>query len=172
MTHPSSSNFFFSTDGEFKISGVSFLPSDFDEGWREESMSDSDSDSDYDEFVGFVVCSRVRVQLSSIIEISNSTTQAIRFQLLQAPPSVINFSGDLKYATEAFDLSNKDKRSIENLQLQLAPRQVWMVSSIHRGEEEVMLGVHKLLKLVHPDVVTIIVPRHPQHGQEIALHYL
>ncbi|KAL7264910.1 hypothetical protein ACSBR1_002793 [Camellia fascicularis] len=98
-----------------------------------------------------------------------STTQAIRFQLLQAPPSIINFSGDLKYATEAFDLSNKDKRSIENLQLQLAPRRVWMASSIHRGEEEVMLGVHKLLKLVHPDVVTIIVPRHPQHGQEIAL---
>ncbi|KAL7264907.1 hypothetical protein ACSBR1_002793 [Camellia fascicularis] len=100
---------------------------------------------------------------------NGSTTQAIRFQLLQAPPSIINFSGDLKYATEAFDLSNKDKRSIENLQLQLAPRRVWMASSIHRGEEEVMLGVHKLLKLVHPDVVTIIVPRHPQHGQEIAL---
>ncbi|CAL5334617.1 unnamed protein product [Camellia sinensis] len=98
--------------------------------------------------------------------IALSTTQAIRFQLLQAPPSIINFSGDLKYATEAFDLSNKDKRSIENLQLQLSPRRVWMASSIHRGEEE---GVHKLLKLVHPDVVTIIVPRHPQHGQEIAL---
>ncbi|KAL7219793.1 hypothetical protein ACSBR2_012787 [Camellia fascicularis] len=45
MTDPSSSNFFF-TDGEFTIGGVSFLPSDFDEGWREESMSDSDSKSD------------------------------------------------------------------------------------------------------------------------------
>ncbi|KAG5556627.1 hypothetical protein RHGRI_007034 [Rhododendron griersonianum] len=32
----------------------------------------------------------------------------------------------------------------------------------------VMLGVHIVLNLVHPDVVTIVVPRHPQHGQEIA----
>ncbi|XP_057471806.1 probable 3-deoxy-D-manno-octulosonic acid transferase, mitochondrial isoform X2 [Actinidia eriantha] len=98
-----------------------------------------------------------------------STMQAIRFQLLQAPPFIINFSGDLKYAVQKIDLSDGDKRTIEDLQVQLDNRRVWMASSIHRGEEEVMLGVHKVLKQVHPDVVTIIVPRHPQHGQEIAL---
>ncbi|KAI8563169.1 hypothetical protein RHMOL_Rhmol03G0091500 [Rhododendron molle] len=31
-----------------------------------------------------------------------------------------------------------------------------------------MLGVHIVLNQVHPDVVTIVVPHHPQHGQEIA----
>ncbi|XP_059646761.1 probable 3-deoxy-D-manno-octulosonic acid transferase, mitochondrial isoform X1 [Cornus florida] len=98
-----------------------------------------------------------------------STMQAIHFQLLQAPPFIINFSGDLKYAIEVFNLSETDMRNIEDLQVQLAPRRVWMASSIHRGEEEVMLGVHKELTQLHPDLVTIIVPRHPQHGQEIAL---
>jgi hypothetical protein len=32
----------------------------------------------------------------------------------------------------------------------------------------VMLGVHKVLKQVYPDLVTIIVPRYPQHGKDIA----
>ena len=33
----------------------------------------------------------------------------------------------------------------------------------------VMLGVHKVLMRMHPDMVTIIVPRYPQHGREIAM---
>ncbi|RVW48195.1 putative 3-deoxy-D-manno-octulosonic acid transferase, mitochondrial [Vitis vinifera] len=93
-----------------------------------------------------------------------STMQGIRFQLLQAPPYVINFSGDLKYTVEEFDISKRGVQSIEELKVQLAHRRVWMVSSIHRGEEEVMLGVHKVLMRMHPDMVTIIVPRYPQHG--------
>lgn len=31
-----------------------------------------------------------------------------------------------------------------------------------------MLGVHKVLVEMIPSIVTIIVPRHPQHGKEIA----
>ncbi|GAV63816.1 Glycos_transf_N domain-containing protein [Cephalotus follicularis] len=93
-----------------------------------------------------------------------STTQAIRFQLLRAPPFIIHFSGDLKYVVEY----DEGEGSIEDLKLQLADRPVWMASSIHRGEEQVMLGVHKVLMQILPDIVTIIVPRHPQHGQEIS----
>ncbi|XP_052176413.1 probable 3-deoxy-D-manno-octulosonic acid transferase, mitochondrial isoform X2 [Diospyros lotus] len=98
-----------------------------------------------------------------------NTLQAIRFQLLQAPLFTINFSGDLKYAMDEFDMSGRDRKCIEDLRVQLAPRQVWMASSIHKGEEEVMLGVHEALKEVYPGVVMILVPRHPQHGKEIAL---
>lgn len=32
----------------------------------------------------------------------------------------------------------------------------------------VMLAVHKVLMQKNPNLVTIIVPRHPQHGKEIA----
>ncbi|XP_023913349.2 probable 3-deoxy-D-manno-octulosonic acid transferase, mitochondrial isoform X2 [Quercus suber] len=97
-----------------------------------------------------------------------STMQAIHFQLLQASPYIIKFSGDLKYAVEEFDASEGELRSIQDLKLQLAHRQVWMASSIHRGEEEIMLGVHRVLTEMHPDIVTILVPRDPQHGLEIA----
>nr|XP_011466803.1 PREDICTED: probable 3-deoxy-D-manno-octulosonic acid transferase, mitochondrial isoform X1 [Fragaria vesca subsp. vesca] len=97
-----------------------------------------------------------------------STAQAIHFQLLCAPPFVINFSGDLKYVVEEFDICEGETRSIEDLTLHLSHRQVWMASSIHKGEEEVILGIHKVLTQEYPDLFTIIVPRHPQHGKEIA----
>ncbi|PIN09903.1 Lipid IV(A) 3-deoxy-D-manno-octulosonic acid transferase [Handroanthus impetiginosus] len=98
-----------------------------------------------------------------------STVQGIRFQLLQASPFIINYSGDLKFATENFVISEGDRKSIEEFQVQLAHRKVWMASSIHKGEEEVFLGAHNILKKKLGDIVTIIVPRHPQHGQDIAM---
>ncbi|KAK3017517.1 hypothetical protein RJ639_006122, partial [Escallonia herrerae] len=106
-------------------------------------------------------------KFSLIVPLCNM--QAIYFQLLQAPPLVINFSGDLKYAVDNGN-SNEVLRSMENLQVQLANRQVWMASSIHKGEEEVMLGVHKVLQKTYPDIVSVIVPRHPQLGLDIALN--
>ncbi|KAG8376655.1 hypothetical protein BUALT_Bualt09G0086100 [Buddleja alternifolia] len=98
-----------------------------------------------------------------------STFQGIQFQLLQAPPFIIHYSGDLKCALEDFDISEGDKKSLEDFQAQLSHRKVWMASSIHKGEEEVFIRAHNMLKQKHADIVTIIVPRKPQHGQDIAL---
>ncbi|XP_060670730.1 probable 3-deoxy-D-manno-octulosonic acid transferase, mitochondrial isoform X2 [Ziziphus jujuba] len=105
-------------------------------------------------------------KFSLIVPLSNM--QAIHFQLLLAPPFIINFSGDLKFAVKEFDISERKVKSIEDLKVQLAHRQVWMASSIHKGEEEAILGVHEVLIQVVPDLITIIAPRYPQHGQEIA----
>lgn len=113
----------------------------------------------------FPLISLLLSKFSLIIPLSSM--QAIHFQLLQAPPFIINFAGDLKYVVE-YDASKEEFRSIDDLKVQLGHRKVWMASSIHRGEEEVMLGVHKVLKQVYPDLVTIIVPRYPQHGKDIA----
>ncbi|XP_010243392.1 PREDICTED: probable 3-deoxy-D-manno-octulosonic acid transferase, mitochondrial isoform X2 [Nelumbo nucifera] len=65
-----------------------------------------------------------------------STLEAIHFQLLQAPPFCIDFAGDLKYAVGDVCFSKKEIRSVEDLQLQLVNRPVWMAASIHKGEEE------------------------------------
>ncbi|XP_022143949.1 probable 3-deoxy-D-manno-octulosonic acid transferase, mitochondrial isoform X2 [Momordica charantia] len=105
-------------------------------------------------------------KFSLILPLSN--LQAIQFQLLQAPPLIISFAGDLKFAVEDGGMSEEEIKKVENLRAQLAERQVWMASSIHRGEEEVILEVHHMLLQAHPNLVTIIVPRHPQHGKEIA----
>ncbi|MED6160129.1 hypothetical protein PIB30_048503 [Stylosanthes scabra] len=97
-----------------------------------------------------------------------STEQGIRFQLLQAPPGIISFSGDLKYVIEDFGVNGRGRKSIDDLRSQLTHKQVWMASSIHRGEQEIILGVHTTLMQLLPNIVTIIAPRHPQHGREIA----
>ncbi|XP_076944268.1 putative 3-deoxy-D-manno-octulosonic acid transferase, mitochondrial [Bidens hawaiensis] len=102
-------------------------------------------------------------KFSLILPLSN--IQAIHFQLLQAPPFIINFCGDLKLGTE--ELVNM--KNMEDLKENIAGRCLWMASSIHRGEEEVMLGVHRALMKKHPNILTIIVPRQPYFGQEIAL---
>lgn len=62
----------------------------------------------------------------------------------------------------------EDIEHMEDLKVQLAHRRVWMAASIHRGEEEIMLGIHKVLIQKNPDIVTIIAPRHPHHAREIA----
>ncbi|KAK8921879.1 hypothetical protein KSP39_PZI020855 [Platanthera zijinensis] len=97
-----------------------------------------------------------------------STAEAIRFQLLNAPPFIIHFAGDLKYAVGNLQLSQNECKSITRLKLQLYNRPVWMAASIHRGEEEVVISVHKELTLAFPNLVTILVTRNPQHGRQLA----
>ncbi|XP_051130253.1 probable 3-deoxy-D-manno-octulosonic acid transferase, mitochondrial isoform X2 [Andrographis paniculata] len=89
--------------------------------------------------------------------------------LLQAPPFIVHYCGDLKCAIEKFDISEEGKKSMEDFQSQLLDRKTWMASSIHNGEDEVILSVHNSLKQFHPDILTIIVPRKPHLGQDIAL---
>ncbi|XP_020104140.1 probable 3-deoxy-D-manno-octulosonic acid transferase, mitochondrial isoform X7 [Ananas comosus] len=92
-----------------------------------------------------------------------NTVQAVRFQLLHASPSIIHFAavGDL-------DVSEKDARKINNLQLQMNNRPIWMAASVHKGEEEVMLWAHDELIKIFPTLLMILVTRHPQDGQKIA----
>ncbi|CAN6718855.1 unnamed protein product [Malus baccata var. baccata] len=118
---------------------------------------------------GPVLLPLISLMLSKFSLISPlSNMQAIHFQLLHAPPFVINFSGDLKYVVGEFDISEGEIKNMQDLKVRCAHRKVWMASSIHKGEEEVILDIHKVLRQEYPDLLTIIVPRHPQHGKEIA----
>ena len=44
----------------------------------------------------------------------------------------------------------------------------WVAASLHRGEDEGVLAVHRRLSATHPGLLTIIVPRHPERGEAIA----
>ncbi|XP_031500335.1 probable 3-deoxy-D-manno-octulosonic acid transferase, mitochondrial isoform X3 [Nymphaea colorata] len=96
-----------------------------------------------------------------------STNEAIHFQLLGASPFIINFAGDLKYAVGDSDIPSQQNVNMENLESSLASRKVWMASSIHKDEEAVILWIHKELAKTYSSLLTIIVPRHPQQGQQI-----
>lgn len=106
-------------------------------------------------------------RLSLIVPLN--THEAVHFQLLGAPPFVINFAGNLKYASGTVNGSTGVNMAMEELSVQLSGRKVWMASSTHEGEEDVMIWIHKQLMKTHPRLLTIIVPRHPHRGKEIAM---
>ena len=46
-------------------------------------------------------------------------------------------------------------------------RPVWLAASTHPGEEEIVGGAHSLLQEKIKDMLLIIVPRHPERGEEV-----
>jgi 3-deoxy-D-manno-octulosonic-acid transferase len=49
----------------------------------------------------------------------------------------------------------------------LAGRSVWLAASTHPGEDETVMAAHCQMKTARPDLLTIIVPRHPERGPVI-----
>jgi 3-deoxy-D-manno-octulosonic-acid transferase len=50
----------------------------------------------------------------------------------------------------------------------LQGRSVWLAASTHPGEDEIVAAAHRKMKLSRPDLLTIIVPRHPERGKLVA----
>jgi 3-deoxy-D-manno-octulosonic-acid transferase len=60
-----------------------------------------------------------------------------------------------------------DDVGMQKLLGQIGARPHWLAASTHPGEEEFIFDTHKVLKQEHPDVLTILAPRHPPRGGEI-----
>jgi 3-deoxy-D-manno-octulosonic-acid transferase len=50
----------------------------------------------------------------------------------------------------------------------LSGRKVWLAASTHPGEDDMAAVAHLAMKRMHPDLLTVIVPRHPERGPQIA----
>ena len=60
-----------------------------------------------------------------------------------------------------------EPRDLERLNRTLRNRPCWLAASTHEGEERLVGRVHTALRRRFSDLVTIIVPRHPERGLEI-----
>lgn len=94
--------------------------------------------------------------------IAQSELDARRYRDLGARP--VSVSGNLKVDTKEIPF---DRAEHERLRRELGRRPVWLAASTHRGEEEAVIKVHWMLKKQFPEIVTILVPRHPERGDEI-----
>src|SRR5262245_31820249 len=56
----------------------------------------------------------------------------------------------------------------KTLSAALAGRTVWLAASTHPGEDDIAAVAHLAMKAARPDLLTIIVPRHPERGPFIA----
>ncbi|MGE3246028.1 MAG: 3-deoxy-D-manno-octulosonic acid transferase [Beijerinckiaceae bacterium] len=88
---------------------------------------------------------------------------AQRFHRLGAPH--VQVAGNLKYDSAAPPVDNDE---YARLTARIGSRPVWLAASTHAGEEDIAIRVHDHLLQRWPDLLTIILPRHPERGGEIA----
>lgn len=73
--------------------------------------------------------------------------------------------GNLKFDAKTLPC---DEEKLLDLNQQINDRPVWLAASTHPGEEEQIAQAHGLLISKRPNLLTIIVPRHPSRGDDIA----
>ena len=62
-----------------------------------------------------------------------------------------------------------DPAELARLKRAIGERPVFLAASTHPGEDESVADAHKALLASYPGLLTIIVPRHPERGTDIAL---
>jgi 3-deoxy-D-manno-octulosonic-acid transferase len=85
------------------------------------------------------------------------------FDLLGAKRSVV--TDNIKYSAEPLTYSKDDLSAIQNT---TTGRNICLYASTHEGEEDLACKVHERIKQRIPDIITIIVPRHPERRDNIA----
>jgi len=73
--------------------------------------------------------------------------------------------GDLKLAASPLPADETELRRLGSL---IGDRPRWLAASTHPGEETIAAAVHQRLVREFPGLVTIIAPRHPERGSDIA----
>lgn len=96
--------------------------------------------------------------------LAQSDDDGRRLSALGAPRVAV--SGNLK-----FDVlpPPADPMKVSSLSGVIGDRPVWMAASTHPGEEDMLFAIHRVLAPHFPGLVTLIAPRHPHRGEEIAL---
>ena len=74
------------------------------------------------------------------------------------------YLGNLKFSSPPLPVN---KQELLHLSAQIQDRPCWLAASTHKGEEEIVADVHQKLKANYNSILTVIVPRHPERGDEI-----
>jgi 3-deoxy-D-manno-octulosonic-acid transferase len=89
---------------------------------------------------------------------------AHRFRVLGAPD--VRVVGSLKEDAPPLPF---DPAKLDALKSAIGRRPILLAAQTHPGEDETILPVHDALRRTHPNLLTIIVPRHPNRGADIAM---
>ncbi len=88
---------------------------------------------------------------------------AERLVSLGAPS--VSVTGNLKLASGALPFDDAERARLE---AEIAGRPVWVAASTHAGEEEIVIEAHRQITDTISDLLTIMVPRHPDRGDDVA----
>lgn len=90
---------------------------------------------------------------------------AERFRQLGMPVERLAVSGNLKYE-QAVPADLQEKSEVLRAAIG-QDRPVWIVASTHQGEEELVLEALMALRQRHPQLLLILVPRHPDRFTQV-----
>jgi len=95
--------------------------------------------------------------------LAQTDADADRFRRLGAPR--VSIAGNLKYDSE---VPPADGQQLAHLRDLVGDRPVWVAASTHPGEDAMAARAHARLKERWPRLLTIVVPRHPHRGGDVA----
>lgn len=93
--------------------------------------------------------------------LAQSETDAARYAMLGAPATA---TGNLKFDSPPLPV---DLAELDRLRAAIGARPIFLAASTHPGEELLVLEAAARIRDAEPEVLTIIVPRHPVRGEEI-----
>jgi 3-deoxy-D-manno-octulosonic-acid transferase len=96
---------------------------------------------------------------------AQSTADAERFAALGVPSARLSVTGNLKFDQP---LPSDALQRGRALRARLGERPVWVAGSTHPAEQISVLEAHRRLCAVHPELLLILVPRHPPRFEEAA----
>jgi len=91
---------------------------------------------------------------------AQSEDDASRFRALGAPPARVHAVGNLKFEVAVPDAQCQQGRALRARFG--AGRPVWIAASTHEGEEDAALAAHAAIRVLLPNALLVLVPRHPQ----------
>ncbi len=97
---------------------------------------------------------------------AQSRTDAERFISLGANADRTRVTGNIKFDIE-LEPGIREKGA-DFRRRTFGDRPVWIAASTHEGEEQLVLDAHKSLLNTHPDVLLLLVPRHPERFAQVA----
>ncbi len=111
----------------------------------------------------------IKPMLSSFDTIfAQSEEEAQRYKSLTGSnnnaPRVLN-AGNIKFAAKPLEADDAD---LVKLRAEVGTRPCLLYASTHSPEEILAARIHKVLRDHLPDLLTIIVPRHPERGSKLA----
>lgn len=97
---------------------------------------------------------------------AQSRPDAERFIRLGADPSRVVVTGSIKFDVQ-LPATLRDRAEVMRRGWGIN-RPVWVAGSTHEGEEEQLIGVQRRLRRHFPDVLLVLVPRHPERFDRVA----
>lgn len=95
--------------------------------------------------------------------LTQSAGDAERYAQLGAPS--VSSTGNLKLDVPAPPVDDATLRRLKEI---IGDRPVIAAASTHAGEETAIIAAHRRLRAKFPNLLTVIVPRHPSRGESIA----